>query len=257
MAKPKIKQAVAVYDLHFPKIHKPTVKCFFQYCQENQPEVFLFGGDQFHLDCISPHTKKTPIFRRQRSYMNDMEGFDEEILTPLEKILPKKCEKVWITGNHEDWEQDLINEKPELEDAIGHVKLLRLEKRGWAVIPLGHCYKVGKLVCIHGEVLSGIGNQAGMYPSRKAVELYGASVLAGHTHAPQTFTKVSPVEHIQKLQGHISPIAGNVNPEYLRNRPTAWLNGFNIIDVLPNGNYNYYPVIVSGGVCSFGRKVYG
>ena len=189
--------------------------------------------------------------------MNDIEGFEKDILTPLEKRLPDNCEKIWIIGNHEDWEQDLINEQPELEDAIGHVKLLDLEGRGWTVVPLGHAYRIGKLYCVHGEVLSGVGNQAGMYPSRKAVELYAGSVLAGHTHAPQTFTKVSPVEQTNKWQGHISPIAGNVNPEYLRNRPTAWLNGFNRIEVFPNGNYNYYPIIVNAGTCSFGGKIYG
>jgi len=256
-SEPQIKQAVGVWDLHYEKRHHATVKCFMQYCEENPPDYFIFGGDQFHFDSISHHTKHTPIYRTRRSYLNAIEGFDADILTPLEKLLPKHCVKVWIIGNHEDWEQDLINENPELEDAIGHVKLLRLKERGWIVIPLGHSYKLGKLTCCHGEILSGIGNQAGLYPSRKAVDLYGTSVLAGHTHAPQSFTKVAPVEQVQKLQGFISPIAGNVNPEYLRNRPTAWLNGFNIIDVFPNGNFNYYAVNVFNGVCSFNKKVYG
>lgn len=253
----KVKQAVAVYDLHYPQVHKPTLNAVLDYVEKNPPEVFIFGGDQFHFDCISHHTKHTPIFRTRRSYLNDIEGFDKNVLTPLEKLLPKGCEKVWIIGNHEDWEQDLINEQPELEDAIGHVRLLRLAERGWTVIPLGHSYKLGKLNVIHGETLTGIGNQAGMYPSRKAVELYAGNVLAGHTHAPQSFTKVSPVEHTNKWQGHISPIAGAVNPSYLRNRPTAWLNGFNIIETIDNKQFNYYPVIVVNGMFSFGGKVYG
>jgi hypothetical protein len=253
----KIRQAVAVYDLHFPQIHKPTVNAIFDYVTENKPDVFIFGGDQFHFDCISHHTKHTPIFRTRRAYLNDIEGFDRSILTPLEALLGPKCEKVWIIGNHEDWEQDLINEQPELEDAIGHVRLLRLVERGWTIIPLGHAYKLGKLKVIHGETLTGVGNQAGKYPSAKAVELYAGNVLAGHTHAPQTFTRVSPVEHTNKWQGHISPIAGGVNPEYLRNRPTAWLNGFNIIDVMEDGQFNYYPVIVYRGRFSYARRMYG
>lgn len=253
----KIKKAVAVYDLHYPKYNKATVECVFDYVKENKPNVFIFGGDQFHFDCISHHTKHTPIFRTRRSYINDIEGFDRNILTPLEALLGNKCEKIWIIGNHEDWEQDLINEHPELEDAIGHVRLLRLEQRGWTIISLGHAYKLGKLNVIHGETLTGVGNQAGKFPSAKAVELYASNVLAGHTHAPQTFTRVSPVEHKNKWQGHISPIAGDVNPEYLRNRPTAWLNGFNIIDVYPNGQFNYYAAIVIDGRFAFGGKSYG
>jgi predicted phosphodiesterase len=253
----KVRQAVAVYDLHYPKVDKPTVNCWMDYVERSKVDVFIFGGDQFHFDEISHHTKHTPIFRTRRSYLNSIEGFDRDILTPLERLLPAGCEKVWIIGNHEDWEQDLINEQPELEDAIGHVRLLRLIERGWTVIPLGHAYKLGKLKVIHGETLTGIGNQAGKFPSAKAVELYACNVLAGHTHAPQTFTRVSPVEQTNKWQGHISPISGHVNPEYLRNRPTAWLNGFNIIDVMEDGQFNYYPVIVYRGRFSYGGKVYG
>lgn len=251
-----IKHATAVFDLHYPQVHKPTVRAIMQYVADTKPDIFLFGGDQFHFDCISHHTKHTPIFRTRRSYMNDIEGFEKNILKPLEKSLGK-AQKVWIIGNHEDWEQDLVNESPELEGAIGHVRLLRLVERGWTVVPLGHRYKLGKLNVIHGETLTGVGNQAGAFPSRKALELYAGNVLAGHTHAPQSFTKVSPVEHTNKWQGHISPIAGNVNPSYLRNRPTAWLNGFNRIEIMDNGQFNYYPLIVVNGRFSFGGKVYG
>lgn len=253
----EVKIACAVYDMHYPFIHKPTVNSIFDYLRTNKPDIFIFGGDQFDFQCISHHTKNTPIYRTQRSYMNSIEGFEKHILDPLEAILPAHCKKVWIIGNHEDWEQDLINEQPELEGAIGHVRLLRLVERGWTIIPLGHAYKLGKLYVIHGETLTGVGNQAGMYPSRKAVELYAGNVLAGHTHAPQTFTKVSPVQHTNKWQGHISPIAGAVNPDYLRNRPTAWVTGFNRIEVQSNGHFNYYPIIVIDGVFSFGGKIYG
>lgn len=253
----RVSPAVDLHDLHYPQYHKPTIACLFDYLDNNKVDTFIMGGDQFHFDCISHHTKGLPLYRTRRAYMNDIEGFDRDILTPLEAKLGPKCKKIWIIGNHERFEQDLIEEHPELEAAIGHVRLLRLRERGWQIIELGHSYKLGKLIIIHGEVLSGVGNQAGMYPAKKAVELYACSVLAGHTHAPQTYTRISPVDHINKWQGIIAPIGGAVNPSYLRNRPTAWLNGFTRIETLPNGNFNLYPIIVSGGQCAFNGKVYG
>jgi hypothetical protein len=253
----KIAAAIDLHDLHYPVHHKPTIKCLFDYLDNNVVEKFIFGGDQFHFDVISHHNKNKPLFRLRRGYMNDIEGFDREILTPLEAKLGPDCEKIWIIGNHERFEQDLIEEQPELEGAIGHVRLLNLVARGWTVIELGHAYRLGKLAIIHGETLSGIGNQAGAFPSKKAVELYACSVLAGHTHAPQTYTRVSPVDQVNKWQGYIAPIGGAVNPTYLRNRPTAWLNGFTRIEVFPNGNFNVYPIIVSGGLCAFDGAVYG
>lgn len=252
-----IKQAVAAYDSHYPQYHKPTWEALLEYVKENPPDIFIFGGDQLTLDCISHHTKGMPLYRLRRGYKNDIEGFDKDMLTPLEKLLPRDCEKVWIIGNHERFEYDLIEEHPELEGAIDHVALLRLRERGWNIIPLGHAYRLGKLNVVHGEILSGIGNQVGVFPSRKALELYAGNVLAGHTHAPQSFTKVSPVQVTNKWQATIAPIIGAVNPSYLRNRPTAWLNGFVVIDSFKNGQFNLYSVIVYDGRFSYGGKVYG
>lgn len=255
MAKNPVKIACAVYDTHYPQHHKPTWKAIFNYLDFERTDLFVFGGDQLNLQCISHHTKNQPLYRTRRAYMNEIQGFDRDILTPLESRF-NNTKKVWIIGNHEDWEHDVIEEHPELEDAIGHVKLLHLVERGWEVVHLGHCFKYGKFHFIHGEILTGIGNQAGMYPSRKAVELYAGNVLAGHTHAPQTFTKISPVDAKNKWQGHISPTAGSVNPDYLRNRPTAWLNGFNRIEFAPNGQFNYYPIITIDGKFMWNGKVY-
>lgn len=253
----KIKTVVCDFDKHYPKYDKATQDAEFDFLKENPTDIFVFGGDQLDLECISHHTKGMPLYRTRRAYTNDIEGFERDVLVPLEKLLPKHCEKVWIIGNHERFEWDLIERHPELEGAIDHVRLLKLVERGWKIIPLGHAYTLGKLKIIHGEVLSGIGNQCGIFPAKKAVETYACNVLAGHTHAPQTYTKISPVEHINKWQGYISPTSGNVNPGYLRNRPTAWLHGINIINVFPDGQFNYYSVIIHKGRFAYGGKAYG
>jgi hypothetical protein len=253
----KIKQAVAIFDIHYPVHHQPTLDAAVEYMQKNPPDIFVFGGDQFHFDCLSHHTKGTPMYRTRRSYMNDIEGFEKNILTPLEAVLPKKVEKVWHEGNHERFPWDFIEEHPELEGAVDHIGLLNLVERGWKVIPLGHASKLGKLTVAHGEILSGQGNQGSAFPAKKAVDVYSGNVLVGHSHSPQSWTKCSPVEQTDKWQGHVAPCACSVNPIYLRNRATSWLNGFCLIDILPNDNFNYYPIIVSAGQFSFGGKVYG
>src|SRR6267142_2088472 len=141
----KVKRAVAIFDIHYPVHHKPTIAAALEYLKENPPDIFLLGGDQFHFDCLSHHTKGKPIYRTRRSYMNDIEGFEENILGPLEEVLPKKCIKRWHEGNHERFAWDFIEEHPELEDALNHIKLLELEERGWEVFKLGEASKLGKL----------------------------------------------------------------------------------------------------------------
>lgn len=248
---------VAYFDLHYPKWDEKTFKALSHFLQENKVAGFIFGGDQLDLECISHWTKGKPLYRPPKAYIQDIEGFEKDILTPIEKLLPSQAAKIWHIGNHERFEQDLIEENPELQGLIDHGRHFKLEKRGWKVIPLGHSYKLGKLTTCHGEILSGIGNQCGTFPAKKAVELYGANVLAGHTHSPQSFCKISPVEHVQKWMAWIAPIGGNCNPTYIRNRPHAWLNGFVIIEVLDGGNFNLFPVITTNGTFAYGGKVYG
>lgn len=248
-------------DLHWPKADWLTVNAMMELIRDPDVPIHGFGlaGDQFDNEEISHHNKGKPYYQEKSSYKTHQETFDKMFLSPLEKALDKKkvSERFWIQGNHDDWEFQFIERHPELEGMLERRQSLKLDKRGWEFIPLAHAKRVGELNVIHGEILTGVGNQAGMYPSRKAVELYAGNVLAGHTHAPQSFTKVSPVEHKKKHMGWISPILGATNPTYLKNRPTAWLNGFNIVEVYDKGWFNCYPVIVVDGMFAYGGKVYG
>lgn len=252
----KVKRYVVGYDLHFPKVDKPTFDIMLQVIKDIKPDGFIFGGDQFDNEEISHHNSHKPYYKEKRSYKRNELAFVTDVLTPLDAALPKTADKTWIIGNHDDWEFQYVEGHPEFEGLINRVESLHLDKRGWEVIPLGHAKKLGELNIIHGEVLTGIGNQAGLYPSRKAVELYGANVLGGHTHAPQSFSKISPVELRKKHMGWIAPILGATNPTYLKNRPTAWLNGFVIVEVYGKGMFNLYTVIVIDGKCAYGGKLY-
>jgi hypothetical protein len=253
----KIKRYVVGADLHFPKISKPTVEAFFDVIKDIKPDGVILQGDQFDNEEISHHNANKPLYKERRSFLKNQEAFDDEFLTPLENMTSDFCELIWIIGNHDDWEFQFVESHPELEGVVDRVAALHLVDRGWEIVPLGHAKKIGELNVIHGEILTGIGNQAGMYPGRKAVEIYGSNVLAAHTHAPQSFSKISPVEVKKKYMGWIAPILGATNPGYLRNRPTAWLNGFTIVEVREKGLFNLYPVIVVDGECSYGGKIYG
>jgi predicted phosphodiesterase len=253
---PKLETWVVLHDIHYPKTDWSTFEAILEFINANKVHGCILGGDELDNEEISHHTKNKPLYRERASFKRNTEGFDKRILQPLERALGR-ANKVWIVGNHDRFEHDLIEEQPELEGIIERPEALQLEKRGWEVIPLGHAYKLGELNVIHGEILTGIGNQTGAFPARKAVELYGANVLAGHTHAPQSFAKISPVEAKKKYMAWIAPIVGDVNPSYLRNRPTAWLNGFTIVEIRDKGLFNLYPVIIVDGQFSFAGKLYG
>src|SRR5580765_477937 len=189
----KLKTYIVAHDLHFPLYSKPTWSAMMEFIKHVKPAGFIFGGDQFDNQEVSPHTKGKPFYRERASYKRNTNGFAREILEPLERSLGD-AERVWVIGNHDDWCRQVIEEQPELEGVNEREDALGLKELGWKIVPLGHSYKLGELNVIHGEILTGVGNQAGAYPAKKAIEIYAGNVLAGHTHAPQSFSKISPVE---------------------------------------------------------------
>jgi predicted phosphodiesterase len=253
MSKPKV--WVVLHDIHYPKTDWPTFKAVMEFLNANRIDGCVLAGDQLDNEEISRHTKGLPFYRERASFKRNTEGFDNRILKPIEAAIGK-AERVWIVGNHDRFEHDLIEEQPELEGIIERPEALKLAERGWKVVPLGHSLKLGELNVIHGEILTGVGNQAGNFPAKKAIEIYAGNVLAGHTHAPQSFTKISPVDVKKKYMAHIAPILGATNPSYLRNRPTAWLNGFTVVELREKGLFNLYPIIVIDGEFSYGGKLY-
>lgn len=253
---------VTVFDLHVPFIHRPTWDATLDFIRKNPKDIagFLFGGDQASNDEISHHTVGKVLLRPPGSYKRNTE-YLRKLLDDVEAVLPKEAERVWCIGNHDAWEDQLIERQPELQGSIERPLLLGLEGRGWEVIPLGEVKKLGKLAVIHGETLSGIGNQASVFHSRRAVESYCGSVLYGHFHTNQSYTKVLPHSAKDKWVAYSSPACCTLNPSYLKNRPNAWVNGFTVVELheptKANSNFNVYPIIVSDGTFSFGGQVYG
>lgn len=247
------------FDKHSPKVDWPTHNAMMDFIGKNKEKIagFGFGGDQNDNEEISHHNKSKILFRSPGSYARNTQLFDEKVLTPIERALPKSASRVWIEGNHDDWENQLVQEQPELMGTVERRLLLRLDKRGWLFVPVGHVFNLGKLKVIHGETLTGLGNQAAANHALRAVLAYGSSVLYGHIHSPQSAARIAPFSQRDKHMAWCSPIGGKTNPSYLRNKPTAWVNGFTFVDVRANGHFNVLPIVVIRGQFSFGGVTYG
>jgi len=242
-------------DLHFPLVDWPTWKALLDFIGRNKVNGFIFGGDQFDNAEISHHNHGKHLFKPTGAFKRNEQRFEAEILTPLEKHL-KRADKHWIVGNHDRWELDLDETQPELQGCFDRTQNLKLKSRGWKIVPNCKSMSVGKLIVCHGDSLSS-GFGAGTFPTRKAIDVYMKSVLFGHVHYAQSFSKVSPVEHSQKYMAWSSPALCKTNPAYMKNRPSSWVNGFTAIELLQGGNFNCYPIVVTKGRFSFGGRVYG
>lgn len=247
---PAVERWLVGFDLHYPRVSWPTWRAMLACAADVKPTGFIFGGDQFDNECISRHTEGLPLLQPEGQFLKDEEGFAKDILASLEQVLPTKAARVWVRGNHDLWETEYIEKNPKLKGMTDRRKNLKLAEKGWQIIDIGHSYRLGKLRVMHGEWLGG------QFSAKKAVEVMSSNILVGHTHTAQSFTKIAPVEHTQRWMGWVSPILGATNANFMRNRPNAWVNGFNLVEVRKGGNFNLYPIIVSEGACAYGGKLY-
>lgn len=244
---------VVLHDIHYPAAHRPTLAAALAFLEAQNVAGVVLAGDALDLACISPHTVGRGLYRPDGAFLRDLRGFDRDVLAPVEARLARGAERVFIVGNHEAWAEQLTEAQPELRGVLDIASHLRLAQRGWHVVPQGHAARLGKLTVVHGDQV----RTGGQYAARKLLELYGRSVLGGHTHSPQMHSRVSPVDANERHAAWVAPIVGALNPAYLRNTPNAWLNGFTVVEVREGGDFNCYPVIVTRGQFSFAGRVYG
>lgn len=257
-----IKKVVLLPDLHHPHINRPAVDAVFQFIKWFKPHAVNIVGDAMNMDAVN-HWKMARGAKKYfegKRLQKEYNNFDQDILTPLEKILPRECEKTFMGGNHEDWIDGLIEKLPQFEGMIEVETSLKLEERGWEWIPyiwydertdshVRGIKKYGKLLVFHGQYWN-------KYHSAKTADSYSKSCAYGHTHDIQLYTKVT----VDDVGFHTAQSIGclcNTSPEFLKGRMNRWVNAFGVLYVREDDNYNLYVPVIIDGKFTFNGKVFG
>jgi predicted phosphodiesterase len=247
-----VKRFVSLFDIHFPHVDWGTLRAALDFMSRERVDGIILGGD--NLDCgpISRHNKNKPLYKPRGQMKKDLDGFNAKVLRPIEKLLPKGAARIWLTGNHEDWAEQLIEEMPELEGLLDFPAYLHLQERGWKVFPQGGIYKYGHLNYVHGDVLPGTGVRA----CQKSLDIYCSSIVFGHGHTAASATKTLPHGAKWKYQAFAMGTVGKLNHHYLKKSPTGWVNQIGITEFYSNGLFCHYPVTIIKGRFAYGGKIY-
>jgi predicted phosphodiesterase len=247
----KPQMALILPDIHYPRHNKRCLKAIFNLLKDVGQEVkyLILLGDQMEFECVSHwmKDKKRPL--EGKRLKKDYESFNKEILTPLEKAVHKDAKKVYFIGNHEDWVRQAIDENPQGEGFWEIDINLKLEERGWKIIPLNEIWKLGKLWLIHGVYYN-------QYHAAKTVITYGHSIIYGHTHDLQEFTKVTPADVEDVHKGKSIGCLSDINPSYKRGFPNRYVNAFSIVYLYNNGWFNEYTINIMRGGFVWNGKFY-
>ena len=185
----KIEKIVLLPDIHYPHQDRPAIKAVFEFIKWFEPNTVVLLGDALEMDSINhwQQEKGNRLFQEDKRLLKEYEGFDEEILTPLDKLCEpsdkrrRKPRKIYMGGNHEHWLNGLFSKFPEFIGMLGIPKALRLKERNWEWIPFmvnddngvhRGIVKFGKLLVFHGQYLN-------KYHAAKTADTYSKSCAYG------------------------------------------------------------------------------
>jgi hypothetical protein len=247
----EIQKTVLLPDIHYPHYEQRVMEAVNDFIEDYDPDELCYMGDQISLDCISGWNKNKPLLKEGQRLLKDYDGFDYHVLQTHENITRPECRRTFMIGNHEQRIEWYCQEHPELEGFIDIIRHLELEERGYNIIPFNEIHNVGKLSVIHGFYWN-------KYHAAKTLEAFEGNVAYAHVHNPQMYAKVSPIDRKGYHTATSLPCLCNIKPDYKRNAPNFWINGFGIVEHLPaTGYFNLYTIIIIDGSFMYNGTYYG
>lgn len=247
----EIQKTVLMPDIHYPHIDQKVMDSLGQFIMDYEPHELVYMGDQMSLDCISGWNRKKPLLKEGQRLIKDYNDFDRDVLKFHENITPPETRRTFMIGNHEQRVKWYIEEHPELSGIMDVDANLHLQDRGYNLIPFNGIYKVGKLSVIHGYYWN-------VYHAKKTLEAFEGNVVYSHVHNPQMYAKVSPVDRKGYHMATSLPCLCNIKPDYKKNLPNFWINGFGVVEHLPaTGYFNLYTIIIIDGCFMWNGRYYG
>ncbi len=247
----EIQKTVLLPDIHHPHYEPKVMDSINQFIIDYDPNEIVYMGDQLTLDCISGWNQRKPLLKEGQRLMQDYNSFDNEVLKAHESITGEDTKRVFMIGNHEQRIEWYTEYHPELSGFVDITRHLQLRERGYDVVPFNGIHKVGKLSVIHGYYWN-------KYHANKTLEAFEGNVVYSHVHNPQMYAKVSPVDRKGYHMATALPCICNIKPDYKRNAPNFWINGFGIVEHLPaTGYFNLYTIIIIDGSFMWNGTYYG
>lgn len=212
--------------------------------REWQPDRVVFIGDMMTFDCLSNWDKDKRKLMEGRRYQHEIRAgnkFLDEMEGAMGKVRP---EFIMTEGNHEERLWRYFEKEPTFEGAVDYRTDLRLNERGWKVVPYKEYYTHRGVDFTHIPINEAGRPVSGKFVCNKAVDIAVRTTVFGHTH------KLGSVGQHRHGQAHLQQ-AINVGcyfehiDDYALGSVTSYWRGVVLIDHYKNGAVNFWPVRMS------------
>ena len=242
-----IKTALFWPDTHIPHQNEFACKAILKLMDDVRFDIMAIVGDYMDFGCIGHWNRNKHRTLELKRLKNDY-IIGNALLDEIDSRLPKKCEKHYLDGNHEEWIYDLLEEMPSLEGMIEHESQLNLKARGYQTHQYNELLKLGRLYVTHGIY-------AGANPIKKHLDELKVNILFGHTHTLGMRLSSSIARDIAFAGYNIGAVC-DLSPDFMRKRPNSWTHGFAIGYFFPNGYFDVQLVRIVQGKFIVNGKIY-
>ncbi len=240
-----------ISDIHFPEHDRAVWVTILELLKDVRPSEIVLLGDFLEMSSVSQHggaelEKLTEDFEAGKS-----------ALRQLREVVGEGCRMTYLEGNHESrLTRFLMSKAPSLRDSLSFQVGLELDKLGVEWVPE---YKQpvvrGDLDLTHGH--QDLRERPSKFHSGKMAEVYGRperTVLYGHTHKPQVFTRPT-------VGGHATAIglgcARTLTPGWLHGAQAGWVHQVAVVYLSDAGRSYVYPITLRHGQTVWNGKLYG
>lgn len=229
-------------DIHVPEHDEPAVRAFLAWVRDAQPDEVILGGDILELGSCSEHGGVA----NPPALIDDVKA-GRKFLAELREAAPNAV-LTYLEGNHETrLKRVVVHKLATFHGAVDIPNLLDFASLKIAWVPWGKYVQRGKLRFVHGLY-------AGEHHAAQHLRRFGFSVVYGHTHRAQVWTRATADLEMQGAFG--MPSLRTLDPEWTAGGPTGWGHGFGAIYVLPDGSFTPYLVIITRGTFVWAGKLY-
>ncbi len=254
----KPKKHAALNDIHIPYHNKSLETALDFLCDWGMGEgdELILNGDI--IDCQAAGHWNEALFKRlgplkQEQLIKEEIEQSREVLHHIRRRLPKpRCH--WVPGNHEVrlWHSSLNLKTPQFPFTIDQFDVSRdlsqtaneglrdilvreFHTEAWDIRVLKYYeqLKLDRILYLHGHQFGGanpLNSSARKYP--------GSSLVMGHHHTHAVKTIFNQGSEKDVYQHVVVPCLSDLQPGYLKDDSTMWLNGFWIADFDSRGYFD-------------------
>lgn len=237
----RLETVIVLADAHVPEHDRPAWRAALALVRRVRPTVIVLAGDFLELRSCSMHGDAFG------------DAFDRDVAAGREALRDvvaagRGARIVYLEGNHESrLTRYLTRSAPPMRDSLSLRAALQLDELGIAWVgEQQQPWRLGRLRVTHGHQCLGEGGGARYHAARMADREgeSGCAVVYGHTHKPQTITRIG--REVARAVG--LGCLRTLDPRWLHGAPAGWEHGVAVAYVLPSGVAHVQPVEIRHGV---------